>query len=187
MIRRALLVVLVVAGVGRECFAVTPLALWIDPDGTTYLYNTTDAPISFDGYQIASETNRLDPVGWKSIADYVAGGQISEVLSQLGAGALTFGEANPGPGNLAELNLGGAGTLQAGQKFYLGKPFGDGGYFVDFFFKSGTGPDGPPQNPIFIPRIPEPTTFVLAALAGPGLLAVARRKAGKAANSWRPL
>ena len=94
MIKRALLVaaVLLVLGAGRSVPAQS-VQMGFDPDLTAYLVNTTAGPVSFDGYQIACLTNQLDPVGWKSIADYVAGGQISEVLSQLGAGALTFGEA----------------------------------------------------------------------------------------------
>ncbi|MFO0896072.1 MAG: PEP-CTERM sorting domain-containing protein [Pirellulales bacterium] len=181
MIRRALLVVLVLAGVGRECVAVTPLALWIDPDGTTYLYNTTDAPISFDGYQIASETNRLDPVGWKSIADYVAAGQISEVIAALGAGGLTFGEANPGAGNIAELNLGGVGTLQPHAKFSIGKPFLDTAVCTDgtadFFYKVGGSPNGGVAGDSFV-NCPEPGSWLLVTLGGFGVL-ILRRSAAK--------
>ncbi|MFO0897604.1 MAG: PEP-CTERM sorting domain-containing protein [Pirellulales bacterium] len=153
----------------------SPLQIWVDFDGSAYLQNTTSAPISFDGYQIASETNRLNPAGWKSIADYVAGGQITDVLSQLGAGGLTFGEANPGPGNLAELNLGGAGTLQSGAKFYIGKPFLDRFELdatADFYYKLNTSPLSIPGD--IGPTIPEPSTLLLAALAGLGLLATRR-------------
>ncbi|MFO0898920.1 MAG: PEP-CTERM sorting domain-containing protein [Pirellulales bacterium] len=153
----------------RGTAAASDLQIWVDPDGSAYLQNTTGGPISFDGYQIASETNRLDPVGWKSIADYVAGGEIAEVIAALGPGGLTFGEANPGPGNLAELNLGGAGTLLGGAKFYIGKPFLDGQRGTvgadGFFYKLG----GSSQ---FGDIVPEPSTFVLAALAGAGLLGV---------------
>src|SRR5690242_18660159 len=103
MIRRALLAATIAMSAGETALA-SALQIWVDPDGSAYLQNTTALPISFDRYQIASETNRLDPAGWKSIADYVAAGQQSEVIGALGAGALTFGEANPGAGNLAELN-----------------------------------------------------------------------------------
>ncbi len=176
MIRRALLAA-VIAMSARGTAAASDLQIWVDIDGSTYLQNTTAGPLSFDGYQIASESNRLNPAGWKSIADYVAGGEIAEVIAALGPGGLTFGEANPSPANLAELNLGGAGTLQGGAKFYIGKPFVPGssacyGDF-DFFYKLNTSPNSIPGNPAFC--IPEPSTFLLAALAGTGLLAFRRR------------
>ena len=158
---------------GTESAKATPLALLVDPDGSTYLYNTTPNPISFDGYQLASETLRLDPVGWKSIADYVAGGQITDVIAALGAGGLAFGEANPGPGNLAELNLGGAGILQGGAKFYIGKPFLDSypNAYVDFFYKIAGDPSSITGD--FV-EIPEPSSWLLASMAGLGLLAARR-------------
>ncbi|MFO0897405.1 MAG: hypothetical protein U0836_08265 [Pirellulales bacterium] len=183
MIRRILLAAICIAiGLTKTASAATPLELWQDPDGTVYLHNTTGAPISFDGYQIASERDLLDPVGWKSIADYVAGGQFSEVIAALGAGGLTFGEANPGAGNLAELNLGGVGTLQAGAKFAIGKPLLAGSSICDihFFYKLGGQTNSIQGDP---PCIPEPSTFLLAALAGLGLRAVRWRKAGGAARS----
>lgn len=175
MIRQALLAVvaLFVLGAGSNLPA-QGLRLGFDPDLTAYLVNTTSAPLSFDGYQIASETGQLDPAGWKSIGDQVSADPLG-IITKLGAGALAFGEANPNPGNLAELNIAGVGTLQAGQKFYLGKPFGEGGYYVGFYYKAGTGPDAVPQEPLFIPRIPEPSAFLLAALAGLGLLAFRQR------------
>jgi hypothetical protein len=181
MIRRALLAVVFLAVAASPVVANAqpfhmPLEIWIDSDWTAFLYNTTGAPISFDGYQIATEDGKLDPAGWKSISDYVADGAITDVIAALGPGGLTFGEANPGPGNLAELNLGGVGTLQGGAKFSIGKPFGDGGYLVSFFYKIGGSPSGTPGDTFFVPpRIPEPSTFLLAALAGLGLMAFRRR------------
>ncbi len=162
-----------VACLGRPSFAVSDLQLWVDVDGTTYLFNATAAPLSFDGYQIVSETDRLDPVGWKSISDYVAGGQITDVIAKLGAGGLTFGEANPGPGNLAELNLGGAGTLQAGAKFSIGKPFLDGWPRGDVsaFYKVAGETTARPMDGVF----PEPSTWLLAVLAAVGLAVIRRR------------
>jgi hypothetical protein len=176
MIRRALLAAICLAiGLTKPASAVTPLSLWQDPDGTVYLYNTTGTPISFDGYQIASESNLLDPAGWKSIADYVAGGQFSEVIAALGAGGLTFGEANPSAGNLAELNLGGVGTLQAGAKFAIGKPLLAGTSIceIEFFYKVGGQTNSTPGDPFCIP---EPSAFLLAALAGLGLLALRQHR-----------
>src|SRR5690349_6709826 len=99
MIRRALLAIITVA---LCCSPATAgpvgLTILVEADGSSYFWNPTSVPISFDGYQIASETNGLDPVGWRSIADGVAEGML-EVITGLGAGALSFGEANPGAGN----------------------------------------------------------------------------------------
>ncbi len=177
MIRWMLLVAAICACPVEAAKAGAPLTLWIDPDGTTYIQNTTGSAISFDGYQIASETNGLDPVHWKSISDQVAANPL-DVIGLLGAGALTFGEANPGAGNLAELNLGGVGTLQGGGKFAIGKPFGFGGFAVEFFYKVG-GTSGGAGDIVFVPPLTgaEPSTFVLAALAGACLVAVRVRSA----------
>jgi hypothetical protein len=167
--------------------SASPLMIWIDVDGTAYLYNTTSSPISFDGYQIASETHRLDPAGWKSIADYVAGGQITDVIAALGAGGLAFGEANPGPGNLAELNLGGVGTLRPGAKFAIGKPFLDWqnpDATGDFFYKLSGRPNDPIMYALAGDIVPEPSTFLLAALAGLALLAFRAR--GLRVSPYRP-
>jgi hypothetical protein len=183
MIRRALLaaVILAVAASAEVATAQpqssTPLELWVDPDGTTYLFNTTAVPINFDGYQITSETNSLDPAGWKSIADYISGGDFATVIGALGPGGLTFGEANPSAGNLAELNLGNAGTLQGGAKFAIGKPLlriVDPGFAANFYYKVAGNPNS--IQGAINPTGPEPSTFVLAALAGIGLLAMRRCK-----------
>jgi hypothetical protein len=155
----------------------SPLEIWVDVDGSAYLHNTTAAPISFDGYQLTSETNRLEPAGWKSIADYVAGGQITDVIAALGPGGLTFGEANPGPGNLAELNLGGVGTLQPHAKFAIGKPFLGPGNFHEtesfFYILGGTSSARP--GDINGPVTPEPSTWLLATLAAVCVVVMRRR------------
>jgi hypothetical protein len=175
MIRRALLAAMfLAAGLGETASATTPLQIWIDPDGTTYLENTTAAPISFDGYQIASETNRLDPAGWISIADQVAADPLG-IITKLGAGALAFGEANPGPGNLAELNVAGVATLAAHARFAIGKPFLDGQLgaddTADLYYKVAGQPG--PSGPIILlgAIVPEPSTCLLAVMAVLGLLA----------------
>lgn len=166
MIRRALSVLAALSvGLGVGNSAQAQITLWIDPDGTTYLNNATASPYWFDGYQIASQSNSLNPAGWISIADQVAANPL-DVIGKLGAGALTFGEANPGPGNLAELNLGGRAILQPGTKFAIGKPFlRNPGTGDDFFYKGGI--------------VPEPSTFPLATLAGLGLLAFRQKTRGR--------
>lgn len=177
MIRRALLAAAVLGAwsLAGGAQAQSGLVLGYDPDLTAYLHNNTTSPISFDGYQIASETKQLDPLGWRSIADQVAADPLS-CVDTLGAGCLAFGEANPNPSNLAELNLAGAATLQPDAKLYLGKPFGDGGYWVDFYYKAlGTPTSSEPQH-LYIQPVPEPASWLLAGLAGIAFAVEARRR-----------
>lgn len=189
MFRRALLLVALTLVCRPALAGPAGLAIWIDPDGSSYLWNPTPLPISFDGYQIASESNRLDPEGWHSIADAAGCGLIDcnwGVISALGPGGLTFSEANPGPGNLAELNLGGVGTLQPGAKWFIGTPFLDGANNDsggDFFYHSG-------GRSIAGDIVPEPSTWLLAGLGGIGLLAFRiadRLRSFGPAKSLRPL
>lgn len=152
----------VLAYLAVPAVAMTELGLFVDVDGTAYLYNSTASPLPFDGYQIVSETKDLNPMEWTSIADRVAGGQITEVIAALGPGGLTFGEANPSEGNLAELNLGGAATLQPGWggKFAIGRPFiGPGWWGNNQFFYHAPGATAAIPGDIFV--VPEPSTWLL--------------------------
>jgi hypothetical protein len=142
------------------------LQIWVDPDGTAYIYNTTAWPISFDGYQITSESKNLDPVAWDSISDRFPA-RINELIGTLGVGSVGFGEANPTDTNLAELNLSGVGTLAAGAKFSLGKPF-----------KSWL-PNLPVGDDFFWKGVPEPSTWLLATLAALGCAAIRRRRVAR--------
>jgi hypothetical protein len=153
------------------------LVLGYDPDLTAYLHNNTSSPFSFDGYQITSETKQLDPVGWKSIQDQVSIPEsIAWLIDNGGVGIITFGEANPSPSVLAELNIASAATLQPDTKLYLGKPFGSGGYWVDFaYHAAGGGPSTSEPQRLYINPVPEPSTWLLAGLGGLGLMALRRR------------
>lgn len=167
LIRAAVAFGLVAALSGTANAAANDLRLWIDVDGTAYLTNTTDGPVSFDGYQIVSEQGLLDPASWDSISDRIPA-RINELIIQLGAGSLTFGEANPNAFSLAELNLGGVATLPAHGKFSLGKPFKS---IFDYcsqegFFWSAPG-TGSQQPDIFF--CPEPSAWLLASLAALGV------------------
>lgn len=177
----ALVALALTAFSGTANAAATDLRLWVDVDGTAYLENTTDQPVSFDGYQIASEAKDLDPAGWDSISDRIPG-RITELIAALGAGALSFGEANPSSANLAELNLGGVATLPAKGKFSLGRPFADCPNF--YWSAPGTGA----QDGTFC-GIPEPSTWLLATLAGLALAgSLCERSAsrcGVRAGGWR--
>lgn len=172
MIRRALLaVVVLLAGVVTQAQAVTPLALWVDADGTSYLWNTTGDPLTFDGYQIESAAGKLDPVGWKSIADQVLTNTIG-VIGGLGPGALSFGEAAPiSESTLAEINMAQAGTLNAGAKFSIGKPFSTLPPSADAL----GGWQGPTGGSMDIVYAPEPAAWLLAGMAGFGCWVFRRR------------
>jgi hypothetical protein len=188
MIRRAWLAAVLVAVFSSSAFAATAddLELWFDADRTAYLHNTTASQITFDGYQIISESNRLDVAGWDSISDRVPG-RINELIGDLGAGALGFGELAPTSSQVAEANLTGVGVLQPGAKFSLGKPFSPSLPLneicsdITFFFKIGGIPiqfEGQPGI-----CLPEPSSWLLAMLAGPGLVAIWRRKKKTVAGS----
>jgi hypothetical protein len=174
MISRALLAAFVVsfmAGTVSAQIQHYDIDLRMNPDRTAYLYNTTNTDIHFDGYQIAADTPGLDPVGWYSINDRIPAA-VGDLIAQLGAGALGFGELNPTASQIAEGNLTGVGIFKAGDKISLGKPFGDGGYWVSLFFKRSGVPSQFDGGRYFIPRVPEPSTLLLATLASLGLVAM---------------
>jgi hypothetical protein len=171
MIRRALLAALLVAATSASAEAATAddLELWFDPDLTTYLRNKTVADLQFDGYQISSET-ALDVAGWDSISDRVPD-RTQELIDQLGAGAPGFIELAPNSHQVSEGNILGFGVLKPGASFSIGKPFGEGGYSVVFSFKiSGIAQEL--SRGVFVPHVPEPSTWLLATLAGLGLVAM---------------
>ncbi|MFO0899881.1 MAG: PEP-CTERM sorting domain-containing protein [Pirellulales bacterium] len=172
MIRRALLAAAIAVCGQQASFAQTPLAIWPDVDGTAYLWNTTDAPITFDGLRLVSD-GRLDPAGWNSISDQVAGDP-QHVFAKLGADAAAFEENAHTANTLSELTIAGGATLQPHRYFAIGRPFLDGANTEatsDFFYSLA----GDPTYWWGDIWVPEPSTFLLAALAGTGLLAFRRR------------
>jgi hypothetical protein len=155
------------------------IELWVDHDFTTYLYNPTAADVSFDGYLIFSHAKTLDVAGWDSLNDHVAD-RSQELLDNLGPDSLSWGEISPNAAYVAETNLAGISVLKAGEKFAIGKPFGPSGpdWSRDqFSYNLAATPDLLASS-----IVPEPSTLILAALAGAGPLAFRRR----AARSLRP-
>ncbi|MFO0899955.1 MAG: hypothetical protein U0836_21190 [Pirellulales bacterium] len=98
------------------------VVLRVGADGSTQLVNRSEQELQIDGYLLESSTGRLDVGAWRSIGDWVAA-DAAAVIAELGAGAVGFGEANPGPTSVAELNLSGGGLWKPGQSVSLGRPF----------------------------------------------------------------
>ncbi|MFO0901303.1 MAG: dockerin type I domain-containing protein [Pirellulales bacterium] len=104
----------------RQLLAIT---LRVLPDLSAEIVNTDPVEtVPIDGYQLDSSAGNLDPVGWRSIAEWVAN-DAGAVLTAIGPGGLSFGEASASPQTLAELNLAGAGQWAAGAAVSIGKPF----------------------------------------------------------------
>lgn len=151
------------------------LRLLVDADGSAWLENPGSSPVAFDGYQLGSKSGDLDPTGWMSIADYVAGGHADQIEDLLGSWGLGFHETSAKPRALTELSLNGLGMLQPGARLALGKPFPAGGSpDADTFYYRLLG-DAHSQRGT-IESVPEPSSFLLAALAGVGLLAFRGRR-----------
>jgi hypothetical protein len=179
MFRRTLWAAALIAAtsVSAQAGTADDIALWVDVDLTAYLVNMTAANISFDGYQIVSENNDLDVDGWYSISDRVEQGRTQELMAELGAGALGFGEMSPTSAQISEANISGVGVLKAGAKFSIGKPFSscpDTGGFA-FFFKVGGIAHHDGNSSGAGVACPEPSTWLLAVLGVIGMATLRRR------------
>lgn len=144
-------------------------------DGSAWLENLGNTPVSFDGYQLSDENGKLNPAGWMSIADYVGAGRGGEISALLGDGGLGFKETNPGAGNLAELNLTAPGVLQPGGKLDLGKPFQPGEDLSSIAFNYRLLGNSLSQRGEIV-SVPEPAAWLLAGLGGLALLARRARR-----------
>lgn len=157
----------------------------------TWLVNPGPIPVSFDGYTISDGADRLNAAAWRSVESVViAGGPggINDVISTFGAGALAFGSANPGPGNLTELTLGAGGTMQPGAQWNFG-PIIDPGPPPDYprvdadlaFGYSGGSPPAGFETIVVVPGVPEPSTLMLGMLGTIlGLAFTMRHRNGRA-------
>lgn len=113
----------VAADAERDWQTEAAVVLRVGADGSTQLINRSAEELRIDGYLIESLSGRLEVGAWRSINDWVAA-DAAAVIAELGADAVGFGEANPGPTSLAELNLSGGGLWKPGQSVSLGQPFG---------------------------------------------------------------
>jgi len=164
---------------GDVALAVSPLAIQYDADGTTYLWNTTDAPVSFDGYSLDSEDTALDPLGWKSISDQVAT-DTQHVMTALGPNALSFFEGSQAATSLPELTISGWATLEPHAMFSIGKPFLKKPATRATFHYSLKDDASTVQGDIWVP---EPASWFLAAMAGLSLLVLGQRRRAVAPSS----
>jgi hypothetical protein len=176
MIRRALLAAVWLASSVTPAWATTwgdvpPVAILVDPDGSAYLWNKSTDPVSFEAFSIQSPDKNLDVDAWKSFSEFDDGA----LEAALGAGALAFEDNSLDQALVSQKNdVGAQAILPAGAKFSLGKPF-------------ATLPPLPTDRATVYPDLsdvlngartvdivytPEPSTLLLAALAGLGLVAM---------------
>jgi len=187
MIKRALCAaVLVAIGMAGAANAQDPsgFVLVVGSDGSTYLKNNSATETyKIDGYAIASENNDLlwqdydGTKGWKAIEDLEAQfpAEADAAVAQLGEAVHdVLSTSSIGPGYLSELTLNVSGLeFSPGEQWYIGKPFGrnlwDVGLAGYAFSAKSVSDTQQHVNPILIP---EPSTLLLAALAGLGLVTV---------------
>jgi hypothetical protein len=121
---------------GNSC---TPTKLRVNINtatGNIELENPTDAPISFNGYQIVSPGNSLDSAGWNGISEQTISG------FPVGNGSGNGWEAGPNSdaNELTEWRLVGDSTLAPGQTIDLGAAYNEAVGLEDlqFFYSSDT-------------------------------------------------
>ncbi len=114
-------------------FNAAGLVVLYDPaDGSAHLANLGPDTITLDAYQLESAAGKLDPQGWRSIADWVAQGPeaLASALAVLGPGgdaaATGWEEAGVYPTFLGEFNFAGAAELSPSESLSLGKPVAPG-------------------------------------------------------------
>jgi len=170
------------------------MVVWYDrTDGSTYLRNMSATDAYFiDGYTIASEYDDLlsgdwdGTKGWKAFEDILTQfpAEVAYLAMQYGGAVLSMGSANPGPGNLTELTLVPSGVhFSPGESWFIGKPFtanpldvhgyGLPGYSAAFKLAGQIQQSTYPA--LRGSPVPEPSTWLLATLAGLGLAAMRSR------------
>lgn len=168
---------------------------YMTDEWNTWLVNPGPIAISFDGYTISDGLERLNIAGWRSVESVVLSGITTNVIGIFGPGALAFGSANPGPGNLTELTLGAGATMQPGAEWSFGPIIDPGsapeypGVDDEMAFEYSTLDAGQPpaqvvEGPILVvPGVPEPSTLVLGVCGVLFGLAFLNRRHGSSGRS----
>ncbi|NLF29423.1 MAG: hypothetical protein GX591_00895 [Planctomycetes bacterium] len=94
------------------------LTFRIDEGGQAAILNLTDAPISFDGYEIRSAGSLLDVTGWTSLFYQRMTG--TDLAGLLGPGVEAFIEMKRSTNYMVEASLTSLATLQPGASVSLG-------------------------------------------------------------------
>ena len=174
--KRITLVLALAVGLAAEASAQVGKLTWlIGPDGTLTMGNGTSEPVEFDTYTLSCQGGCLDPDDWFSIHDAVLADPIA-VMDGLGPAALTFGETHDATSfHLSELNLAGSATLQPGDRWSFGSPFGGSlAQIRDWALGQQLGVSVAGNGVVIQStiEIPEPSTMALGGLCVISLLGV---------------
>jgi hypothetical protein len=157
-------------------------------DGSTYLENIGAQTLPVNGFQITSEFDDLvfhdydGAKGWRALSDLESQfpSEASAAADLLTVGALSFGALEATSGGLSEASVLGDAVFKPGDRWFIGKPFANipiddagnkkSGY--RFHWKRSDVIDGTGGPEIIGLPVPEPSTLLLATLAGLGLVAM---------------
>lgn len=105
------------------------LELQIDDSMTVSIVNVGETTVLTDAYQVLAPSELLDPEGWSGIQEQAYSdppNSYSEIVDQLGSGALSFSASFPQSHNLAEMAVSGFAAFDPGFSFSIGAPFSGG-------------------------------------------------------------
>ncbi len=164
------------------CFdASAQLSLRVTAARELFIENLDTSAIRFDGYSLQSPSGGLEPEGWTSFEKSFVADPLTAIAT---LGIHGFAEANPTEFALSELSAGTGATLQPGTRWSIGHPFRNNNFPNDVIFQY-TDPDGVVgggvQQALCIRPfcIPEPSSFVLAAVGVVAMHVITRRQRRK--------